>query len=29
MMTIVRKSATGTVTQTTMEVLFVPMIKKQ
>jgi protein-L-isoaspartate(D-aspartate) O-methyltransferase len=28
MMTIVRKSATGTVTQKTMEVLFVPMIKK-
>jgi protein-L-isoaspartate(D-aspartate) O-methyltransferase len=28
MMTIVRKSASGTVTQATMEVLFVPMIKK-
>jgi protein-L-isoaspartate(D-aspartate) O-methyltransferase len=28
MMTIVRKSATGTVTRATMEVLFVPMIKK-
>lgn len=28
MMTLVRKSATGTVTQQTMEVLFVPMIKK-
>ncbi len=28
MMTIVRKTATGTVTQKTMEVLFVPMIKK-
>ena len=29
MMTIVRKSATGTVTQQTMEVLFVPMIKRE
>jgi len=28
LMTIVRKSATGTVTQTTMDVLFVPMIRK-